>query len=1101
MTQHSSAVSLRSRVRTPTADESLLSFGAILRAFRHNARLTQQALAERSTLGVRSISDLERGISRTPQRASFDLLAAALDLTPADRAVLEAAAYGPLVRVAPAAGSAPVSSPHIPLAPRVGKSAAATLSKREALFTAASASLLVGREREQRVLHECLAAAHAGRGGLVLISGEAGVGKTTLVDALGQEVEGALVLTGRCFDLTEAAPYGPWLDLFARYHLADMLPPLPQAFAQRGTIGAVSSQLALFDQIRAFLGAIAAQQPVVLLLDDLHWADPASLDVLRFLARDLTAMPLLIVATYRSEEVRQNHPLYVLLPLLVREAAPTRCTLHRLTEADVCAWVTTHYRLTEADTARLVTYLYARANGNAFFTAELLRSLEEERVLDEADNGWTLHDLADIRVPALLRQVIDARLTRLGADTGRLLAIAAVIGQEVSLDLWQAVSGADAETLLDQIERAVAARVLGETANGVAVTFVHALIRDALYEGIRVAQRRVWHREVAEALVAMPDPNPDMVAHHFAQAGDPRVVSWLIAAGEQAQRAYANKTAIARFEAALPLLTGIATAAQRAELHVRLVKLYLYAPWALRHAEESVRLACESGDEALAALAQSQRGFTRAFIDLGKGLREVEAGRAILRTLPPTAIARLERINGGSPPLRESGHLLAQLLAVVGRYAAAVEYAHVQSEGLRSDHESSDATASIALGVAYAGMGQPHAAHAAFMNGRDWYGTRALWGMTGSILAADVEEVVVPYETDNREKRAHLASEAEQYLGREDTVLFPFSTCIARLSLLVLEGEWNEARAIAQAARAAGFTGWYGGNARFVAAVAYGQGDKTLVQSLVHAVFPLGSATEPGAARFQNALSLQRLAAAQATDAGDLARARAWLEAHDRWLVWSGAVLGRADGCLAWAAYYRSAGDLVRAKECAERALTAATQPRQPLALLATHRLLGELATEQDRRDDAAMHLNASLALADACAAPYERALTLLAHAELRVVMGDANEALALLDEARILCVPLGAKPALARADALTARLAPRDTPLLPLPYPANLTEREVEILRLLAAGRSNREIGADLGLSVRTVERHINNIYAKTHAHGRAAATAFAIQRGVTKQ
>jgi tetratricopeptide (TPR) repeat protein len=132
---------------------------------------------------------------------------------------------------------------------------------------------------------------------------------------------------------------------------------------------------------------------------------------------------------------------------------------------------------------------------------------------------------------------------------------------------------------------------------------------------------------------------------------------------------------------------------------------------------------------------------------------------------------------------------------------------------------------------------------------------------------------------------------------------------------------------------------------------------------------------------------------------------------------------GRADGQLVWAEYHRAAGDQEKAFAHAQRALAHATEPRQPLALLAAHRLLGELDTEAGRFADAAIHLDASLALADACAAPYERALTLLAMTEMRTATGETDAARTLLDEVRAICEPLGAKPALARASALTTRL------------------------------------------------------------------------------
>ena len=212
------------------------------------------------------------------------------------------------------------------------------------------------------ILGEHLAAALAGQGSLALIGGEAGIGKTALAEALCHEAEerGALVLVGRCYDLTETPPYGPWIELFERCCATEDHPPLPAAFAERGTIGAVTSQAALFQQVRDFLGAVAASRPLVLLLEDLHWADPASLDLLRHQARYLASATLLLVATYRTEEVATDHPLAALLPALVREGKAERLDLRRLDDDAVRILVAARYPLRDGDRERLIAYLRAR---------------------------------------------------------------------------------------------------------------------------------------------------------------------------------------------------------------------------------------------------------------------------------------------------------------------------------------------------------------------------------------------------------------------------------------------------------------------------------------------------------------------------------------------------------------------------------------------------------------------------------------------------------------------------------------------------------------------------------------------------------------------
>jgi predicted ATPase len=235
--------------------------------------------------------------------------------------------------------------------------------------------ILVGRDRELNLLRGRLSATQAGQGGLVLISGEAGIGKTALAEALCQEAvdAGALVLAGRCYDLTETPPYGQWVDAFAHYRQGDGMPPLPDAFSRRGTVGEVASQAILFQQVFDFFAALADRYPAVLLLDDLHWADTESLDVLRSLARQLGALPVLIVAAYRSDAVDAGHHLYRLLPLLVRESGAERLDLHSLDDAAVHSLVTRRYDLSGVEAERLTAYLQRRAEGNPLFIGELLR--------------------------------------------------------------------------------------------------------------------------------------------------------------------------------------------------------------------------------------------------------------------------------------------------------------------------------------------------------------------------------------------------------------------------------------------------------------------------------------------------------------------------------------------------------------------------------------------------------------------------------------------------------------------------------------------------------------------------------------------------------
>jgi DNA-binding CsgD family transcriptional regulator len=312
------------------------------------------------------------------------------------------------------------------------------------------------------------------------------------------------------------------------------------------------------------------------------------------------------------------------------------------------------------------------------------------------------------------------------------------------------------------------------------------------------------------------------------------------------------------------------------------------------------------------------------------------------------------------------------------------------------------------------------------------------------------------------------------------------------LPLLLLTGRWAEADELGACLPPGG----WGAPRQLFTAVVLGplarlRGELGAAWSVVRAEFPAGPATPPGDSRALIGLHLQCLATDLALDAADLPAARAWLDAHDRWLAWCGAILGSSEGQMRWARYHRLAGDGRAARRHAEAALTMARAPRQPLALLAAHRLLGELAMDGGHAVDAEHHLHAAMALAEACASPYERASTLLVLAELALGRGDTAVAVLRLVAARAIAETLGALPLLARLNALACALpAEADA------HSGNtLTGREREVAALVAEGRSNRTIASALSIGERTVETHIGHILAKLGGASRAQIAAWAVE------
>ncbi len=984
---------------------------------------------------------------------------------------------------------------------------------------------LYGREGEQASLRRMLDEAVGGSGNLVFVGGEAGIGKTALATSVAHEAQerGIPVWVGHCYEFVATPPYGPWRESGIFDVGSEAVQPPPMLRSGAGT-GAATSQAALFEQMQAFLTALARRHPVVLILEDLHWADPASLELLRFVSRIVADLGALVVVNYRDDEVTRQLPFYGLLPTLVRESGVRRIRLRRLDEGAVREMVAAGYGLPEADEERLVSYLMELTAGNAFFTVELLRTLEEELVLHQEGERWVLEDTGSVGVPSLVRQVIEGRLERLGEETKRQLAVAAVIGQEVPFDLWRSVGGAGDDQLAETIGRVLEARLMEEDPGGEKLRFVHALVRETLYREQLPPFRRSWHRRIGEALEMTSRPDPEQVAHHFRQAGDPRAGEWLIRAGLRAEEAYAWMTAVERFVAALDFLEGDAgDARKRGWLLFRIGVLLRYSDTekSISYLDQAERVANTVGDRILAVNSLFTRGFVRCMSgDARSGLAEMEASIAAAKQTPPGEPAAAGE--AGADPLMEAspaneqglfgtGDLPAPLsgmnpgtntfvewLAHAGRYAEAVVMgdAYVAAVSAASPDENLAFAmcnnAYFGLGVASAGLGRPEEARRFFTLTHEAYRRFDHRVMDSFAVVNELLLVNLAYYPERVSDRRRLAEE-ELNLQRRGAGAFTGEAPplgIGRQWLRVLEGRWDEASRLMEPGRGAfdaDALRQYAGCT--LGEIARYRGEPEKAWRHVYEVLPLGATTEPGGNRFFSAVATQRLAAALSLDAGDLSGTRAWLEAHDRWLEWSGAALWRSEGRLLWARYHRERGDEEAARRHAEAAVELATEPRQPLALLAAHRFLGELDTVSGRPADGKSHIEKSLALAEACEAPYERALTLISRAQLLAVSGSQVKARAGLEEAREVCDRLEARPALQRVAELETRIeelrnrAPSS--------PAGLSRRELEVLRLVARGMSNHEIAADLVLSEHTVHRHVANVFAKLGVSSRASAVA----------
>jgi DNA-binding CsgD family transcriptional regulator len=958
---------------------------------------------------------------------------------------------------------------------------------------------LVGRGSERSALAGQLASALAGRGSVAVVAGDSGAGKTALVRSLCRDAEqqGAAVLVGRCYDVSLPPLYGPWIDLFSGEQ-ADGAVPRPAAFARQGTLATSTRQTALIEDVRGVLRESTAHRPVILVLEDMQWADLASCELLRQVARDAATHPIMIIITVSEDVLNRSCPLYRLLPPIERETEATHIALPPLSPEEIQRLVAGSYRMRPADTMRLAAYLHEMTRGNALFVTELLGALAEQGLIRPSGDRHALSDLDHTGLPLRLRQVIDNRLAGLSEETRRQLATAAVVGPDVPFALWAEVFGADEESMLQVVEEAADAGLIEPASDGAAFRFVHALVHEALYESVFPVRRRVMHRKIAEALAARPVPDPDSVARHFHDAADDRAGEWLVRAGQRAELAGAQLTAVERYEAALhPLEQAGASSADRAWVLLGIALLRrMDDSWrALSHVDTAFRLAADAGDAVLSARVLLGRGLVRCYAGIIEdGLADLLAGLDAIGALPAEPV---HRFRGAVVNTLLNWGTAAYWLAIAGHPA---EAAALAGERLRGAVPASGAGPVAATAGAYSGLGYVHAMQGRPAEARLAY-TRAAAGfrkvdehrLAFIALRDELVHVTLAYHPDDHAERARLAAELRSLGERGNAVRAFVDVSVDNiryplLQLMVVAGRWAELRQVADTIGDYGVPILRHVVAGVLAAVCRAQGDADRAWRLVRETWPAGPATAPGSREPYHTLDQQRLAVQLALDDHDLLSARAWLEAHDRWLAWSGFVLGRAAARCLWARYDQAQGCRPLAVRSAEEALRLATAPRQPLVLLDAHRLLGELTSD-------AAHFDAALELAEACDAPYERALTLLSRAELSLPGDDPAE---LAGQAEALFEPLAARPALDRVNRLRDRLA-REQPVN-ISYPAGLTEREAEVLGLLARGLSDKEIAVALQLSPRTVGRHVEKAYRKVGAHRRAEATVFALRHGLIR-
>ncbi len=444
---------------------------------------------------------------------------------------------------------------------------------------------LVDRDAERAMLHQLIGAAQGGRGRLALVAGEPGVGKSRLAAEIGDEAQarGMRMLIGHCVQMSGAPPYLPYVEIIEQAisnprsplalrealgdvaaEIARIVPALRRVFPDLPPpieLPAELSRRYVWNSLSEFLGRAARGQPLLLVLEDLHWADDSTLLLTEYLAPLLPEMPVLVLGTYRDIEVDLQHPLARVIGQLGSRGLIEQLTLRRLSYDGLRAML--QALAGQPAPEQLARMIDRETDGNPFFVEEVYLHLVESGVLLD-EHGRVRPDLRldEGSVPESIRLVLGQRLDRLAVSTRDVLVAAAVSGRAFASDLVGDVAGADQAVLLEAFDEAERARLVAPGKDPGQLMFSHELIRQTLLSGVSAVKRERLHQRAARAISRRFSDDLEAhagdLAYHLSRAGGfgdrSSLVRYLTIAGERAYDAAAFDDAVGHFEHALSLV-------------------------------------------------------------------------------------------------------------------------------------------------------------------------------------------------------------------------------------------------------------------------------------------------------------------------------------------------------------------------------------------------------------------------------------------------------------------------------------------------------------------------------------------------------------------
>jgi class 3 adenylate cyclase len=517
--------------------------------------------------------------------------------------------------------------------------------------------VLVGRESEVTELEDALLAANRGDGQIVLLAGEAGVGKSRLAAELERRAKkiGMTTLSGGCSEADLALPYLPFLEALGNYltvanledvrlelgplrrELAHLFPQL-EPDAPRDTGDPTQAKLRLFEAIIALLRIAGRQTGLLLLLEDLHWSDASTRELLDYLTRRLRGMRILVLGTYRVDEMHRKHPLAHLIQAWRRTKAANVIELRPLPPDGIAGMVRAIFDQSEV-TSEFRDFLHERSEGNPFVLEELLKAAIDKGDIYRTSERWERKSLDDLRLPQTVRDTILLRLEQLSPEQADILQTASVLGRSFSYPVLLAVSSKDDRTVQSALHASVQQQLLEEEPrNNGRYRFRHALTREAIYDDMIAPRREELHGVAADVLTSRAGSAPIDLAFHLLAANRWNdAVPIGIKAAEDAERNQADREAAQLYER---LLSHVKEGPMYAQLLCRAGSAYQRAnepARAQRFLEQGIPLLESSGEEVAAAgyriilgrcyWERSQPAVARA---------EYERARAVLERVGPS---------------------------------------------------------------------------------------------------------------------------------------------------------------------------------------------------------------------------------------------------------------------------------------------------------------------------------------------------------------------------------------------------------------------------------------------------------------------------------